>query len=144
MLNYEQIKAFATLLEQDQAPQVDPETKEVIRNAYDEGQHIYTINFTVCSVTGEVTTKVHIQWGLMEQLLLHVDREVWWNTYELDCIHLHMSLKSQPGVEYTTVLFRDDLRTLWERINSPLHPFPEHEPLADVWATLYKRGVWEV
>lgn len=144
MLPYEQLRAFASLFEQDVAPQVDPETEEIVKTAYDEGRHVYTINFQSSSDTGEVEVKVHVQWSLIEQLFLHRDHHVSWSAYERGTVHLHLTIESQPGVEYTAVLFKDDLRKLWERINSPLHPYPENESCEDVWVKLFNRGVWEV
>lgn len=142
MLDYEIIKAFAKNLENDQAPVLD-EHREIERTAYDEGRHIYTINFEV-SLSGVVTAKVHVQWGLMEQLFLNQDRMVRWNSYTADALHIHLRLASQPDVEYTTVLFKDDVKRLWERIHSSNSPYPEDLSIVGVWRKLYERGVWEL
>ena len=142
MLDYEIIKAFANNLENDQAPVLGAH-REIERTAYDEGRHIHSINFEV-SLKGTVTVRVHVQWGLMEQLFLNKDRVVRWSSGEADALHIHLKLPNQPNVEYTTVLFKDDVQRLWERIHSSNSPFPEDESVEDVWAKLYERGVWEM
>ena len=142
MLDYEIIRAFANNLENDQAPVLD-EHREIERTAYDEGRHIYTINFEV-SLSGVVTAKVHVQWGLMEQLFLNQDRMVRWNSYTADALHIYLRLASRPDVVYTTVLFKYDLKRLWERIHSSNSPFPKDESVEDIWVKLYNRGVWEL
>ena len=142
MLHYEQLKAFADLLEQDQAPTID-EHREIQATAYDEGRHIYNVGFEV-SISGAVTAKVHVQWRLMEQLFLNKDRMVTWNADTTDALHIRLKLASQPDVEYTTVLFQDDVQRLWERIHSSNSPYPEDLSIVGVWAKLYERGVWEL
>lgn len=145
MLDYESIKALINNLETDQAPVLD-EHREIKRTAYDEGRHIYSINFEV-SLSGMVYVKVHVQWGLMKQLLLNKDRIVRWSADSNDALHVYLRLASQPEVEYTTVLFQHDMKRLWQSIyysNSPCPPFPENEAVEDIWVKLYNRGVWEV
>lgn len=142
MLDYEIIKAFANNLENDQAPVLD-EHREIERTAYDEGRHIYSINFEV-SLSGVVTAKVHVQWGLMEQLFLNQDRMVRWSSDTADALHIYMRLANQPDVEYTTVLFKDDVKRLWERIHSSNSPYPKDLSIVGVWRKLYERGVWEM
>ena len=51
---------------------------------------------------------------------------------------------NQPDVEYTTVLFKDDVKRLWERIHPSNSPFPADESVEDIWVKLYSRGVWEM
>lgn len=142
MLDYEIIKAFINNLENDQAPVLD-EHREIERTAYDEGRHIYTVNFEV-SLSGVVTAKVHVQWGLMEQLFLNKDRMVRWHSDTADALHIYLRLPNQPDVEYTTVLFKDDVKRLWERIHSSNSPYPEDLSIVGVWRKLYERGVWEM
>lgn len=137
MLDYENIKALINNLETDQAPVLD-EHREIKRTAYDEGRHIYSINFEV-SLSGTATAKVHVQWGLMKQLLLNKDRIVRWSADSTDALHIYLRLESQPEVEYTTVLFKHDMK----RIYSSNSPFPETEAVEDVWVKLFNRGVWE-
>ena len=132
MLDYEIIKALVNSLENDQAPVLD-EHREIERTAYDEGRHIYSINFEV-SLSGTATAKVHVQWSLMEQLLLNKDRIIRWSADDTDTLHIYLKLPNQPDVEYTTVLFKDDVRRLWEHIhssNSACPPFPETESVED-------------
>ena len=138
MLNYEIIKAFINNLENDQAPVLDKN-----RTAYDEGRHIHSIYFGV-DYSGTVTAKVHVQWGLMKKLLLNKDRVVRWDSDTADALHIYMRLPNQPDVEYTTVLFKDGVKRLWERTHSSNSPFPEDESVEDIWTKLYKRGVWEM
>lgn len=142
MLDYEIIKAFINNLENDQAPVLD-EHREIERTAYDEGRHIHSINFEV-GLSGTVTVKVHVQWGLMEQLFLNQDRMVRWFSDTADALHIYLRLASQPDVEYTTVLFKDDVERLWERIHSSNSPYPEDLSIVGVWRKLYERGVWEM
>ena len=142
MLDYEIIKAFANNLENDQAPVLD-EHREIERTAYDEGRHIYDVTFEV-SLSGAVTAKVHVQWGLMEQLFLNKDRMVRWSSDCYDALHIYLRLPNQPDVEFSTVLFKNDVKRLWERIHSSNSPFPEDESVEDVWVKLYNRGVWEM
>ena len=138
MLDYEIIKEFIIDLENDQAPVLDE-----CRTAYDEGRHIYSITFEV-AFDGTVTVKAHVQWGLMEQLFLNKDRRVCWNADSTDALHIYLRLPNQPEVEYTTVLFKEDVKRLWERTHSSNSPFPETEAVEDIWTKLYKRGVWEM
>lgn len=138
MLDYEIIKEFIIDLENDQAPVLDE-----CRTAYDEGRHIYSINFEV-DFDGTVTVKAHVQWGLMEQLFLNKDRMVSWSADCYDALHIYLRLPNQPGVEYTTVLFKEDVERLWERTRSSNSPFPEDESVEDIWVKLYNRGVWEM
>lgn len=138
MLDYESIKALVNSLENDQAPVLD-EHREIERTAYDEGRHIYSINFEV-SLLGTVTAKVHVQWGWMKQLLLNKDRIVRWSADSPDVLHFYLRLESQPEVEYTTVLFKDDVRRLWQSSNSACPPFPETESVEDIWVKLFNRG----
>lgn len=142
MLDYEIIKAFANNLENDQAPVLD-EHREIERTAYDEGRHIYDVRFEV-SLYGAVTAKVLVQWGLMEQLFLNKDRMVRCSSDTIDALHIYLRLDSQPGVEYSTVLFKDDVKRLWERIYSSNSPYPEDLSIVGVWRKLYERGVWEL
>ena len=142
MLDYEIIKAFINNLENDQAPVLD-EHREIERTAYDEDRHIYFIHFEV-GLSGTVTAKVHVQWGLMEQLFLNKGRMVRWSSDAADTLHIYLKLPNQPDVEYTTVLFTDDVKRLWERIHSSNSPYPVDLPIADVWRKLYERGVWEM
>ena len=132
MLDYESIKALVNSLENDQAPVLD-EHSEIERTAYDEG---YSINFEV-SLLGTVTAKVHVQWGLMKQLLLNKDR---WSADGPDVLHFYLRLPNQPEVEYTTVLFKGDVRRLWQSSNSACPPFPETESVEDIWVKLFNRG----
>lgn len=141
MLDYESIKALINNLETDQAPVLD-EHHEIKRTAYDEGRHIYSINFEV-SLSGTATAKVHVQWGLMKQLLLNKDRIVRWSADSNDALHFYLRLESQPEVEYTTILFKYDMKRLWQRVyssNSPCPPFPENEAVEDIWVKLFNRG----
>ena len=142
MLDYKIIKAFANNLENDQAPMLD-EHREIARTAYDEDRYIYSVSFEV-SLSGTVTAKVHVQWGLMEQLFLNKNRAVRWDRSGADALHLYLRLDSQPNVEYTTVLFKDDVQHLWERIHSSNSPYPEDLSIVGVWTKLYERGVWEM
>lgn len=142
MLNYEIIKAFANNLENDQAPVLD-EHREIERTAYDEGRHVYSVHFEV-SLSGTVTTKIHVQWGLMEQLFLNKDRAVRWSSDCADALHIYLRLANEPDVEYTTVLFKEDVQRLWERIHSSNSPYPEDLSIVGVWRKLYERGVWEM
>lgn len=139
MLDYEIIKAFINNLENDQAPVLD-ESREIERTAYDEGRHIYSIHFEV-GYYGTVNVKVHVQWGLMEKLFLNKDR---WGADCYDAMHIYLRLPDQPDVEYTTVLFKDDVKRLWERVCPSNSPFPEDESVEDIWVKLYNRGVWEM
>lgn len=163
MLDYETIKALINNLETDQAPVAASdehnehnEHNKIERTAYDEGRHIYSINFTV-SLSGTVIAKVHVQWGLMKQLLLNKDRIVRWSASAPDVLHFNLRLASQPEVEYTTVLFKDDMRRLWQQDSSnsacppcspcspcspcpPFPPFPENEAVEDIWVKLFNRG----
>lgn len=141
MLDYEIIKAFISNLENDQAPVLD-EHREIERTAYDEGRHIYAINFEV-GLSGTVTAKVHVQWGLMEQLFLNKDRMVRWSSDFFYSIHIYLRLPNQPDVEYTTVLFIDDVKRLWG-VSTPNSPYPEGMSVEDVWVKLYNRGVWDM
>ena len=138
MLDYEIIKAFINNLENDQAPVMD-ESREIERNAYDEGRHIYSIDFEV-GFYGTVNVRVLVQWGLMEKLFLNKDRVVRWDADSADALHIYLKLPNQPDVEYTTVLFKDDVKRMWKRS----HPFPEDESVEDIWVKLYNRGVWEM
>lgn len=142
MLDYEIIKAFINNLENDQAPVLD-EHREIERTAYDEGRHIHSINFEV-GLSGVVTAKVHVQWRLMEQLLINQHRTVRWSDGGDDVVHVVLQLDSQPDVEYTAVLFKYDLERLWKRIHSSNTPYPEDLSAVDVWAKLYERGVWKM
>lgn len=142
MLNYEQIKSFATLLEQDQAPVLD-EHREIERTAYAEGRHIYSVLFDV-ALDGTAVAKVHVQWPIMEQLMLNQGRTLSWSASGTDGVHLELRLESHPGVVYVQVLFKDDLQDLWERIHSINSPFPEELSAVGIWAKLYERGVWEL
>lgn len=142
MLDYEIIKAFINNLENDQAPVMD-ENREIERTAYDEGRHIYSIDFEV-GFYGTVTVRVLVQWGLMEKLLLNRDRMVRWDADSADTLHIYLKLPNQPDVGYTTVLFKDDVKRLWERIHLSNNPFPEDESVEDIWVKLYNRGVWEM
>lgn len=139
MLDYETIKAFINNLEKDQAPVLD-ENHEIERTAYEEGRHIYSINFEA-DFYGDVTVKVLVQWGLMEKLFLNKDRMVRWSADCYDALHIYLKLPNQPDVEYATVLFKDDVKRLWEPSNNP---FPEDESVEDIWVKLYNRGVWEM
>lgn len=138
MLNYEIIKAFINSLENDQAPVLD-ESSEIERTAYDEGRHIYSINFEV-SFHGTVTAKVLVQWGLMEQLLRNKYRVVRWHSDTEDALHIYLRLPNQPDVKYVAVLFKDDVKRLWDTDNEP---YPEDKSISDVWDELYKKGVWK-
>ena len=138
MLDYEIIKAFINNLENDQAPVLD-ESREIKRTAYDE----YSIDFEV-GFYGTVTVRVLVQWGLMEQLFLNKDRMVRWDADSADALHIYLKLLNQPDVEYTTVLFKDDVKRLWERIHPSNSPFPADESVEDIWVKLYSRGVWEM
>lgn len=138
MLDYEIIKAFINKLENDQAP-VPDENREIARTAYDEGRHIYSIDFEV-GFYGTVTVRVLVQWGLMEKLLLNKDRMVRWDADSADALHIYLKLPNQPDVEYTTVLFKDDVR----RIHPSDSPFPADESVEDIWVKLYNRGVWKM
>lgn len=140
MLDYEIIKAFINNLENDQAPVMD-ENREIERTAYDEGRHIYSIDFEV-GFYGTVTVRVLVQWGLMGKLLLNKDRMVRWDADSADALHIYLKLPNQPDAEYTTVLFKDDVKRLWERIHFSNRPFPEDESVEDIWVKLYNRGVW--
>ena len=142
MLDYEYIEAFVKNLENDQAPVLD-EHREIERTAYDEDRHIYSIRFEV-GLYGDVLAKAHVQWGLMEQLFLNKDRMVRWSSDTVDALHICLRLPDQPGVEYTTILFKDDVKRLWERIHSSNSPYPEDLSILGVWAKLYERGVWEL
>lgn len=138
MLDYEIIKAFINNLEKDQAPVLD-ENREIKRTAYDEGRHIYSIDFEV-GFYGTVTVRVLVQWGLMEKLLLNRDRMVRWDADSAGALHIYLKLPNQPDVEYTTVLFKDDVK----RIYPSNSPFPADESVEDIWVKLYNRGVWEM
>ena len=142
MLNYSQLKTFAEQLEYDQLPTLD-EHREIQATAYDEQRHIYSVTFEV-SLSGAVTIKVHVQWGIMEQLFLNKDRMVRWSSDTDDALHIYMRFPEQPDVVYTTVLFKDDVKRLWERIHSSNSPYPEDLSIVGVWAKLYERGVWEM
>lgn len=142
MLNYSQLKSFAEQLEYDQLPTMG-EHREIQATAYDEGRHIYSINFEV-GLLGTVTIKMHVQWGVMEQLLLNPDRMVRWSSDAADALHIYTRFPDQPDAEYTAVLFKDDLKVLWERINYESYPFPEEDSAEDIWVNLYNRGVWEM
>ena len=133
------IKAFINNLENDQAPVLD-ENREIERTTYDEGRHIYSIHFEV-GLYGTVTVKVHVQLGLMEKLFINKDRMVRWDADSADALHIYLN---QPDVEYTTVLFKDDVKRMWERIHSSNNPLPADESVEDIWVKLYNRGVWEM
>ena len=139
MLDYEIIKAFINNLEKDQAPVLD-ENRDIERTAYDEGRHIYSIRFEV-GLHGTVTAKVHVQWGLMEQLFLNKDRMVRWDAGTADALHVYLKIPNQPDVEYTTVLFKDDVKRMWKRSHPSNSQFPEDESVEDIWVKLYNRGV---
>ncbi len=115
------------------------ENREIERTAYDE----YSIDFEV-GFYGTVTVRVLVQWGLMEKLFLNKDRMVRWDADSADALHIYLKLPNQPDVEYTTVLFKDDVKRLWKRIHFSNRPFPEDESVEDIWVKLYNRGVWEM
>lgn len=128
-------KAFINNLENDQAPVMD-ENREIERTAYDE----YSIDFEV-GFYGTVTVRVLVQWGLMEKLLLNRGRMVRWDADSADALHIYLN---QPDVEYTTVLFKDDVKRMWKRSHPSNSPFPADESVEDIWVKLYNRGVWEM
>ena len=76
----------------------------------------------------------------MAQLFLNKHRRVCWNADGPDALHIYLKLARQPDVEYTTMLFKDDVKRLWKRSYPSNSPFPED----DIWVTLYNRGVWEM
>lgn len=160
MLNYEVLHQFRKLLEQDQEPTrerlcdvnpalaTDPKTGLIDTEtaAYDEKRRVFSINFEP-GYDGRVTIKCHVQWEVMEQLMVGNAWSMTWSANQIgddESLHLHMELREQPDVEYTTVLFKCDVKALWKRIHCSDHPYPDDKSIAEVWEILYNRGVWEM
>lgn len=137
MLDYPELDAFRNLLEQDQKHSIEG------LPAYVENRRVYSIHFNA-DYDGNVTIDCHIQWGLMEQLLVFNKWSMTWSASTSDSVHVHVTRAEEPGVTYTAVLFKSDLKMLWERIHSSNNPYPEETAVEDVWAHLYNRGVWEL
>lgn len=135
MLNYEQIKNFANLLEQDQ----EPNDKVV---SYEEGRKVYAIRFET-DYYGRVSVDCHVQWPVLEQMMVGRDWSIAWSAGDTDSVHLKLIEHHDTNVSYSCVLFKHDLRELWDRIHATT-PFPKDTPAVMVWEKLYNRGVWEV
>ena len=137
MLDYPKLDAFRNLLEQDQKMTMDGQVP------YEVNRRVFSININP-DYNGRVSVECHIQWGLMEQLMVDNKWSMTWSASSPDTVHLHLTRVDEPGVTYTTVLFRSDLKMLWERIHYSGNTFPEETAVEDIWAHLYNRGVWEL
>lgn len=137
MLGYECLDTFRGWLERDQAP-----TKKRLCDV-EENRKIFSIRFDT-DYDGNVSIDCHIQWGLMEQLMVDKYWDMTWDAYDPEIVHLHLTREQEKNVVYTVVMTKAKLKTLWERIHGPNHPFPEDEAAEDIWVQLYNRGVWEM
>lgn len=136
MLTYEVLDQFRKALEADQAPSTDPATGCIDTTPYDENRMVYHISFEV-DIYGQVTIRCLVQFGVMEQLMSGNK----WSTscYEgSENLHLDMKLEEQPGVVYTTVLSKRDIKALYERM---CIPYPEGKSITEAWEILYGKGV---
>lgn len=142
MLTYEVLDQFRKALEADQAsrliPATDPELEPVKVSAYSEKRHVYQINFDV-DIHGQATIRCLVQFGVMEQLMSGNKWSMTWSTTGTgadECLHLAMELKNQPGVVYTTVLFKYNIKALYERM---CIPYPKDKSITEAWEILYAR-----
>lgn len=144
MLTYEVLDQFRKALEADQAPRsipaTDPELEPVEVSAYNEKRHVYHINFET-AYDGHVTIKCFVQFEVMQKLMANSSGSMTWATTGTgadECLHPDMELKNQPGVVYTTVLSKRDIKALYERM---CIPYPEGKSITEVWEILYGKGM---
>ena len=140
MLTYEVLDQFRKALEADQAPSTDPATGCIDTTPYDENRMVHRISFEL-AIYGQVTISCLVQFGVMEQLMSGNKWSMAWSTscYEgSENLHLDMELKNQPGVVYTTVLSKHDIKALYERM---CIPYPEDKSITEAWEILYGKGM---
>lgn len=144
MLTYEVLDQFRKALEADQAPRsipaTDPELEPVEVSAYDEKRHVYHINFET-AYDGHVTIKCFVQFEVMQKLMANSLWSMTWSTTgtgAYESLHPDMKLEEQPGVVYTTVLSKRDIKALYERM---CIPYPEDKSITEAWEILYGKGV---
>lgn len=144
MLTYEVLDQFRKALEADQAPRsipaTDPELEPVEVSAYNEKRHVYRIDFET-AYDGHVTIRCHVQLEVMQKLMASSSGSMTWETTDTgagESLHLYMELKNQPGVVYTTVLFKCDIKALYERM---CIPYPEDKSITEAWEILYGKGM---
>lgn len=144
MLTYEVLDQFRKALEADQAPRsipaTDPELEPVEVSAYTEKRHVYHINFET-AYDGHVTIKCFVQFEVMQKLMASSSWSMTWTTTgtgAAENLHPDMELKNQPGVVYTTVLSKRDIKALYERM---CIPYPEDKSITEAWEILYGKGM---
>lgn len=140
MLTYEVLDQFRKALEADQAPSTDPATGCIDTTPYDENRMVYHISFEV-DIYGQVTIRCLVQFGVMEQLMSGNKWSMTWTTLGTgadETLHPDMELENQPGVVYTTVLSKRDIKALYERM---CIPYPEDKSITEAWEILYGKGM---
>lgn len=136
MLTYEVLDQFRKALEADQAPSTDPETGRIDTTSYEENRMVHFINFEV-DIYGQVTIRCLVQFGVMQKLMASSPWSMTWSTNgtgDDECLHPDMKLENQPGVVYTTVLDKRDIKAIYERM---CIPYPEDKSITEAWEILY-------
>lgn len=144
MLTYEVLDQFRKALEVDQAPRsipaTDPKLEPVKVSAYDERRYVYRIDFET-AYDGHVTIRCLVQFEVMQKLMASSSWSMTWTTLGTgvdETLHPDMELKNQPGVVYTTVLHKRDIKALYERM---CIPYPEDKSITEAWEILYGKGM---
>lgn len=144
MLTYEVLDQFRKALEADQAPRsipaTDPELEPVEVSAYNEKRYVYRIDFET-AYDGHVTIRCLVQFEVMQKLMASSSWSMTWTTLGTGAdenLHPDMELKNQPGVVYTTVLSKRDIKALYERM---CIPYPEGKSITEAWEILYGKGM---
>lgn len=140
MLTYEVLDQFRKALEADQAPSTDPATGCIDTTPYDENRMVYRIDFEV-DIYGQVTIRCLVQFEVMQKLMASSSWSMTWTTLGTGAdenLHPDMELKNQPGVVYTTVLSKRDIKALYERM---CIPYPEGKSITEAWEILYGKGM---
>ena len=126
MLTCEQMKAFADLLSQDQAPDENGD------KAFDSKRYIFSINFEN-NLDGQVEIKVHCQWEVLKEWMRNHPCDFNWHAYASEAVHINATDIAHPELSFVAVVFAWELR---EQTDNPDRTLKE---LFDEW--LEKQGV---
>lgn len=126
MLTYEQMKAFADLLAQDQAPDESGD------KAFDSKRYIYSINFEN-NVIDQAVIKVHCQWEVLKEWMRNHPCDLNCHVHVSEAIHINATDKAHPELSFVVVLFA------WELGAQTDNPDRTLKELFDEW--LEKQGV---
>lgn len=131
MLIYEQMKAFADLLAQDQAPDESGD------KAFDSKRYIYSITFEN-NVIDQAVIKVHCQWEVLKEWMRNHPCDLNCHAHvseasHSEAIHINATDTAHPELNFIVVIFAWELK---EQTDNPDRTLKE---LFDEW--LEKQGV---